>query len=466
MRRVQQLITRYPWLSKDELELCFVGSVALYEACLRNGLPLPPEPRDLDLAWKLDPAAGRSFLGSLGISAEGSRGTEARGTIGAKLGEQWVEFTTYRAGGGDLDSRIAKDASLRDMTIGAVFWRLSDNEILDPMNGVGDWKRGVINACGLPEERIREHPVRALRYLRKAVSLGFYLDPGTRRAIRSNAAEIAAGVLPEALSQELRRVLASCSSPGVFFQMCHEEKLLVEILPEIAPVFDGRPAGRFRHHPEISQALHMILALSTATRIAERAGLAESERVRLLLCVLCHDLGKGLTPRGDLPSHPGHEAGGRDPIEKLFERVPGLGGRRTRRLCIACAKTHLLLGQLRSLKPGTLIDLYDSTLVDLRDDFRVLARVVRSDREGRLRPGVVGFPAAPQRAFEPDYEKLEERIHRQLAELDRIVRSVSGEESQQLFPGDPAALRAHLREARCRALKVSGFLDPSARRKG
>ena len=41
-------------------------------------------------------------------------------------------------------------------------------------------------------------------------------------------------------------------------------QLLQSLLPELASQFDGRPAGPQQWHPEVGQALHMILALEWA----------------------------------------------------------------------------------------------------------------------------------------------------------------------------------------------------------
>lgn len=458
MPTLETLIRAHPWLKDASLEVCAVGSRALLEACRRNGLPTPPEPVDLDLSWRLDPPRGIRFLADHGLDARSTEGALGRGTLGTELAGARVEITTYRGGGASLAERIQSDAALRDMTIGALYWSLFDDAIHDPVQGLQDWERGRIRACGLAVDRIREHPVRAVRYLRRAVELGFWVEASTRRGIQRTAGEVAAAIVPEALAEELRKVLARCESPGIFFQMCREEALLEPLLPEIAPMFDGRPAGRVRWHPEISQALHMVLALRAAAGLAAAAGLETPARVRLLLAVLCHDLGKGRTPHAELPSHAGHEIGGVSVIEDLFRRLPALGSRRTQRLCRVGAKDHLLLPRLRRLKPGTLVDLWDEDLAPTREDHGALARVVRCDQEGRLSPEAVGLPRPALAPPAPDFDALERRVAGDLQQLDSILRAVSGQRSAELFPHDIQALRRHLREERCRAVLASDFL--------
>lgn len=446
------------------LEVCIVGSRALFEACRRAEFPLPPEPEDLDLAWGLDPDRGREYLEGLGLEVTGTQGNQDRGTIAVQLSGKRVEITSYRGGGADIAERIAKDAQLRDMSIGALYWKLWTDQIADPMDGLSDWGFGSIRACGSAADRIQEHPIRALRYLRRATELGFHLDTTTRKGIEASAAFVGREALPEAVAEEIRKVLARCSSPGAFFQLAQEVRLLEEILPEIAPVFDGRPAGRIHFHPEISQALHMVLALRSAAALADEQQLETRERMLLLMAVLCHDLGKGKTRTEDMPSHPGHEGGGVEIVEGLFRRLPALGSKYMERFCKVSARTHLLLIKLRMMRAGTLVDLWEQDLRGLERDFENLARVVRCDRDGRLHPSDLGLPCPPQ--IHPAHAGLElqERVHADLLALDSCMRSVSGEASARLHPDDPKALKQHLRTARCEALAHSGFLDIKGRK--
>ncbi len=446
------------FLRDPDLEASIVGSTALWEACRREGLMLPPRPKDLDIAWKLGTDEGRRLLEERGVQVTATPGNLDRGTLGANFEGFRVEFTTYRGGGSQVGERIREDAALRDMTIGALFWTLWNDEILDPLAGLEDWRQGVIKACGSPRERILEHPIRALRYLRKVTLLGFHLDTKTRKAIRSLGSEIALGIHPDALSQEVRSVLAEADSPGVFFQMCAEELILEKLLPEIAPLFHGIPAGRVRHHPEISQALHMILVLKSAVTIAKKRGLDPAQRHKLLMAALCHDLGKGVTPIPELPSHPAHEATGIPQIQSLFHRLPGIGSKHLQRLVQATTRRHLLIDKLATIRIGSLVKLWEKDLAPYRKDLPLFATLVRCDKEGRMRPQDLGLPIPPGHPPSVDWDAFEERMTSELLELDRILSSVSGEESARLHPDNPKALKQDLHERRCRALKKARFL--------
>lgn len=458
---IDALLRDLPWLREPALEVCVVGSSALAVACARQDLPRPPAAHDLDLAWRLTLEEGRTYLAAKGLEIGQTSGAEDRGTLAFRFARNRIELTSFRGGGQTASERMANDAERRDMTIGAVLWRVHDDSIHDPQGGLEDWRTGRIRACGDAHQRIAEHPIRALRYLRRATELGFVIEEHTRRAIRETGEESTAAMLPEAITEELRRVLTS-SSPGIFFALASEEQLLEHLIPELARLFDGRRAGRLRWHPEISQGLHTILTLRAAARLAERDKLDESARRRLMLGVLFHDLGKGVTPEGALPSHPGHEAAGVPLVDEIFDRLPGLGDKRARRFSRVVARQHLALAKLPALRAGTLVEMWDRDLVPLRQDFTLLAAAVRADREGRLMPQDLGMKTHTTEEF--DAGQLERRVLADLQRLDEILREVRGDEIAKKFAGDSEKIRAALHESRCSALHAAQFRDGDKRK--
>lgn len=453
------VLDELPFAREPEFEVCIVGTTALAEACVRCGQSRRPAARDIDLAWRPEGDEALAILARYGFSASQTSGSEARGTLGIRSAKWRFELTSFRGGGDSPSARIRNDALGRDMTIGAVLWRLHDDTIHDPQGGVGDWQRGILRACGNAVERIEEHPVRILRYLRRAAELGFTVEEATRSALRTRGAAAIAHILPEAAAEELRRVLAGVS-PGLFFAFAYEERLLSALAPELEPLFDGRPAGRLRWHPEQSQGLHTILTLKIAAALADRSRLAEAARRRLILGVLCHDLGKGLTERHKMPSHPGHDAAGVPLVSSLLDRFPSLADRRARRFCEVVARNHLTLAQLRHLRAGTLVELWERDLAPMREDFPLLAAAVRADREGRLPPDLIGLPTRPGADF--DGGALERRVVRDLEALDAILREVRGDEAVARHPRDPVKLRAMLHEMRSRAIHAAGFRNDEA----
>ncbi len=427
-----------PWLFAPELGVFLVGTGALALALQRRGAA-GPKPRDVDLAWLCDIEEGRRVLEHHGVLIATTEGNLERGTLAMKLDGRRVEVTTLRDGqhGMPLAERIARDLNARDMTAGAVAVGLADHSIHDPTGGVDDFLAARIVAVGDPAERVREHPARWLRYYRKAHEWGFELDSRIRklREPRSLLAESPR----EALAQEIRAALLHCASPGRFLQDLHEAGLLQILSPELDLQFDGRPAGPQRWHPEISQSLHLILALEWAHRNA--ADLDERERLMLMFAVLVHDLGKGLTDPNEMPGHHGHERAGVALVDRVLSSLPGLVDNLGRTLARAVCELHLQVRKLDDQRPGTLARLYDSWL--RRRDFplRLFALSVAADTAGRL-----------------GYE------FRDTSEADRLVEDLS-RLRDQCASVDAAALRAQhediesfrmaLHEARARAIRTA-----------
>lgn len=424
------LRTQAAWLGEPALGTCLVGSHALAIACARAGVS-GPQPADLDLAWALDPATGAALLRQHGVFVATTDNNVQRGTLAMKLAGQRIEVTTFRGGPADAPQpqRIRADLLARDMSIGAVGVRLADGTVHDPANGVADWQLRRIAVPGEPADRIREHPARWLRYYRKAHQLGFTLD----RRVRSLAPDPAllATIPPEAIAQEFRAALQQAASPGRFFLDLHETGLLPHVAPELAPQFDGRPAGPQRHHPEVGQALHLILALEWAVDRCRE--LPPQDRHAVLVAVLCHDLGKGLTPPDELPGHPAHEHRGAKLVTALLDRLPGLADARTRTLALTMCELHLELRRLRAMRSGTLARLYDRWLRTRDLPVDLLALAVGADVGGRLGLAASGDTAREQvaadvhrlrnacdsvdaaalRAQHPDLERFREALHRE-----------------------------------------------------
>ena len=424
------------WLFAPELGTCVVGSAALAEACRRRDIA-PPRVGDLDLSWGLDLEKGQRLLEEHSTFLATTEQNRARGTLAAKLGGQRIEITSYRGAstGNGLGERLLEDLALRDMTVGAVAWRLFDDAILDPMHGVEHWHERRVVACGDPRQRIAEHPIRHVRYYRRAHEWGFAIDPQIRKVAPDH--EALASIPREALAQELRLALVRCASPGRFLLELHEARALGLLVPELDPQFDGRPAGPSRHHPEISQALHVVLALEWLAQ--QSAGLLEEDRLAVAVAVLCHDLGKNSSTSEEWPSHHGHDDSGRPLVARLLDTLPGLTTSWSRRLAEAVCALHLTVRDFERLRPGTRVDLYEQWFK--AKEFRVdlFALAIAADVAGRLGHAIAGERVASTVAA--DIHWLRERCG-----------GVDAAAIKERIGNDIEKFKAALHEARARAV--------------
>lgn len=441
-----------PWLQESALGACLVGSHALALACARAGIAAPP-PRDLDLAWALDVERGERLLRERGVFLPTTGGNVERGTLAMKLAGRRIEITTFRGQDGDsgdddgridgaaMAQRIERDLAGRDMTIGAIACELGSGRLHDPFGGVEHFAQRRIVAVGDPAQRIREHPVRWLRYYRKAQERGFELDPRVRSVdLRPDVLDASPR---EAIALELRAALAQCPSPGRFFVDLHEARLLAHFAPELALQFDGRPAGPQRWHPELSQGLHLVLALQWAA--ANTQELDERDRIAVLVAVLCHDLGKGCTEPREMPAHIGHEHAGVPHVTRLLDRLPGLADQRTRSLAVAVCALHLQARKLDEQRPGTQADLYDRWFRGADFPVDLFALAVGADSAGRL-------------GHEADGQAVRAEVEERLVRLRTACASVDAAALRRQH-ADLDRFREELRRARIDAILATRRQD-------
>lgn len=425
-----------PWLFAPELGVCLVGSQALAHACRAASVP-GPNPVDIDLAWPLDVAAGTALLQQHGVFVATTVGNQDRGTLAMKVGGRRLEVTTFRAANttAPLGERIVADLGERDMTIGAIAVQLADERVHDPHQGLAHWQQRRIVPVGHPADRVREHAIRWLRYYRKAHELEFALDNEVRNLALDPQLLLA---LPrEAVALELRAMLGKCRSPGRCLLELHEAGVLATLAPELDRQFDGRPAGPQRWHPEVSQALHLILALEWA--VASTGHLDERDRLTVLIATLCHDLGKGYTKASAWPQHLGHEEGGVPHVEALLARWPSLIDQRGQTLAKHVCELHVRVRQFAELRAGTLAGLYDRFFRGKDYPVELFALAVAADSAGRL-------------GFAHTGGELARNVAADLHWLRATCASVDATALRAQHPDDLERFRSALHEARAHAI--------------
>lgn len=427
---LERLRNEAPWLFEPALRCCIVGSAALAEACRREEID-GPAPKDIDFSWALDVEAGEALLQRHGVLRQVTDLARGRGTLAFGLGKDRFEITSFRGRGEDA---LLGDLGARDATINAIAWKLSNDRILDPQRGLDDWKAGRLRPVGAADERIDEHPIRWLRFRRQAHAQALEIDPSIRK-IRFQE-RFAEEVPPEAWAAEFRRGLLESPSPGAFVVELHEGRALHVLAPELAEQFDGLPAGPIRYHPEISQALHLALALDwAADRTRE---LEESERLDVLVATLCHDLGKNLTPPEVLPSHPGHEEDGLPLVDRLLDRLPGLTDQGGRRLAKLVCALHLSVRRIGEMRSGTLAQHYEKHYRGKDFPLRTFALAVAADVGGRLHRGDEG-------------DAIRAQVERDLTCIREAAAAVDAGALRSRFP-DVDEFRDALHQERARAI--------------
>ena len=110
----------------------------------------------------------------------------------------FLDFATYRG------ATLEDDLRDRDFTINAIALQLHDLTVIDPLNGASDIRAKTIRTCS--PTSMANDPVRILRGIRLAASLGFSIDKSTREAMKQ-AADGIERVSVERLRDEIFKIL-------------------------------------------------------------------------------------------------------------------------------------------------------------------------------------------------------------------------------------------------------------------
>jgi tRNA nucleotidyltransferase (CCA-adding enzyme) len=178
-------------------------------------------------------------------------------------------------------------------------------------------------------------------------------------------------LVPERVWQELAKALAE-DRPSVFFEVLRACGALARLLPEVDRLWGVPQPAKW--HPEIDTGVHAMLVLDMAARL--------SSEPEVRFAALCHDLGKGTTPREIWPSHRGHEERSVELLDALCDRfrVPN----RFRELARITARYHGLVHKLDELRSTTVLDLLEGTDAFRRPErFAQMLTACEADYRGR-----------------------------------------------------------------------------------
>ncbi len=332
-----------------------------------------------------------------------------------KTGPGYYGFATHFS----PEVSLEEDLLRRDLTINAMAQSAS-GEVVDPWGGRRDLAARVLRHVS---PAFAEDPLRVLRVARFAARyapLGFSVAPETLGLMRDMSAsgEMAA-LVPERVWTETERALGE-PSPVTYVEVLRACGALAAVLPEVAAL-DGVPQP-VQWHPEIDTGVHTRQVLEVA------AELSVDTTVRF--AALVHDVGKGATPPAQWPRHVGHEEAGVRLIGEMAARlrIPTLH----RELAVLVARHHGRVHRVAEQRPGTVLDLLESTDAFRRPDrFERLLLACEADARGRgpelrARP----YPQATRlraalaaaAAVRPDPELLQKAAGPVIAERLRAAR--------------------------------------------
>jgi poly(A) polymerase len=220
------------------------------------------------------------------------------GTIGARIGEDTVEITTYRADEYDETSRkplvafgksLEADLFRRDFTVNAMALRLPDKVFVDPTNGLQDLLDGVLKTPIEPEISFSDDPLRMLRGARFASQLGFEIEPKTFEAMQAMTDRLEI-VSAERIQVELTKLMLG-AHPRAGLTALVDSGLAEKVLPELPAL--RLESDEHHHHKDVYE--HTLTVVEQAISYEKDYGLEPDFVLRF--AALLHDIGKPATKR-------------------------------------------------------------------------------------------------------------------------------------------------------------------------
>ncbi len=283
-------------------------------------------------------------------------------------GHRGFEFDSSR------NVTLEEDLVRRDLTINAIAESL-EGVIIDPYGGAADIDNKRLRHTS---DAFVEDPLRVLRVARFAARfahLGFTVAQATLDLMAHMVDE---GELAELTAERVWKefeLALSSRNPDVFVKVLRECGALRVILPEVDRLF-GIPQPE-KYHPEIDTGEHILLCLQQVCI------LSDDPAVRY--ATLVHDVGKGLTPPDQWPSHIGHEKSGLSLLTEIEMRLPI--PREYAALSRLVCEHHTKLHRAKELRPNTLLTLLEN-LDAIRRPERMEKFLAACEADARGRTGL------------------------------------------------------------------------------
>ncbi len=218
------------------------------------------------------------------------------GTIAARIGDQHIEITTYRADSYDHLTRkptvefgdsLTDDLKRRDFSVNAMALRLPEGVFVDPFNGLKDLLGSTLRTPTDPSVSFGDDPLRMMRGARFASQLGFEIEPDTFDAMCAMASTIEI-VSAERIQVELAKLLLG-ANPRLGLTALVDSGLGALVLPELPAL--KLEIDEHHHHKDVYE--HTLRVVEQAIDLERDYGL-EGDLV-LRLAALLHDIGKPAT---------------------------------------------------------------------------------------------------------------------------------------------------------------------------
>lgn len=237
------------------------------------------------------------------------------GTVTVVIDGEQYECTSFRIDGVYSDNRrpdsvtfiddLTEDLRRRDFTINAMAYN-DEEGLIDPFDGMGDIKRGIIRCVGNAADRFNEDALRILRAIRFAAQLDFAIEKNTSFELCRQKKSLT-NVSAERIASEFNKIVISDRFAGMLIQCLY---IFEQFIPELEDMYNFPQNSP--HH------IYDVLIHTFYTVISCQNDLI------LRLAALFHDIGKPHSYQDEadgIRHFVGHNIVGADMTDKIMRRL-------------------------------------------------------------------------------------------------------------------------------------------------
>lgn len=261
------------------------------------------------VAAAIDPETKVSVFKTYGTAMFRYQGLELE-FVGARKESYNAESRNPSVEQGTLED----DQKRRDFTINAMAISLnheSFGELVDPFHGIEDMEKRILRTPLEPEQTYSDDPLRMMRAVRFAATLGFSIEKNSLEAIKKEAHRIKI-VTIERIMVEFNKIMLS-EKPSTGLKIMKDTGLLELIIPELTALEGIEEVEGQTHKDNFWHTLEVVDNISQNT-----------ENLWLRWAALLHDIGKAPTKKfvkGTGWTFHGHEFLGSKMVKTLFQRL-------------------------------------------------------------------------------------------------------------------------------------------------
>ena len=340
-----------------------------------------------------------------------------------------LEFVGARKESYSADSRnpqveqgtLEDDQKRRDLTVNAMAISLNKEnfgELIDPFNGMEDMEQKILRTPLEPVQTYSDDPLRMMRAIRFASTLGFSIEQKSLEAIEKEAKRIEI-ITVERIMVEFNKIMLS-EKPSVGLEIMKKTGLLDIVLPELTALEGIEEVEGQKHKDNFWHTLEVVDNISKNT-----------DNLWLRWAALLHDVGKAPTKKyvkGAGWTFHGHEFLGSKMVKTIFQRL---------KLPLGKDMKYVQKMVKLSSRPIALIsdDVSDSALrrmlFDAGEDLEDLFTLCKAD--------ITTKNSYKQEKFKKNFEYVAKKI-KEVEEKDHVRNfqpPITGEEIMQMFNMKP-----------------------------